>query len=405
MKSLTRLLPIAAIAAIAAGLGLAPITAVAQSETGASVAPVSAAPAISVTPVTTNLLRDRVFASGMIAPVEQISVAPLVEGQQIETLLADVGDSVAAGQVLATLADDALVLQRQQLEASKITTQASIAQAEASLSDSHAMADEAVRVRDRTQSLRREGTVSQAAADQATSAATSALARVSASEQGLAAARGQALLVEAQLSDIALRIERTQIKAPVAGVVTARNAQIGAIASAAGQPMFVLIRDGLLELQADVAEQDILKLAPGQHVTLRAVGLDRQLSGVVRLVDPTVEATTRLGRVRIALDTPEAVRSGLFAEAEILVREASGLTVPVSAVASSSTSKQSVLRVDATGVVTKVDVETGIRDGGLIEILSGLNEGDLLVARAGAFVRPGDKINPVLATPTAAASN
>jgi HlyD family secretion protein len=402
MKSLARLLPIAA---IAAGLATAALPLFAQSEAAAPASAVSAAPAISVTPVVTSLLRDRVYASGMIAPVEQISVAPLVEGQQIETLLADVGDTVSAGQVIATLADDALVLQRQQLEASKITTQASIAQAEASLSDSRAMADEAVRVSDRTQSLRREGTVSQAAADQAASAATSALARVSAAEQGLAAARGQSLLVEAQLSDIALRIERTQIKAPVAGVITARNAQIGAIASAAGQPMFVLIRDGLLELRADVAEQDVLKLATGQPVTLRAVGLDRQLTGVVRLVDPTVEATTRLGRVRIALDTPEAVRSGLFAEAEILVHETQGLSAPVSAVASDTAGHQSVLRVDDSGVVTKIDVETGIRDGGMIEILSGLAEGDLLVARAGAFVRPGDKINPVQAAPTAPASN
>lgn len=395
--SFVRLLSLATLIAATSTSALAETTPPAQ--------PVNSAPAITVVAVTLAPLSDRIYASGMIAPVEQIAVAPLVEGQQIEALLADVGDYVEAGQVLAQLAQDALILQRTQLEASQISAQASIAQAEASLSDARSTAEEAVRVRDRSEALRREGTVSQAAADQSAAAAFSALSRVTAAEQGLAATRAQTLLVAAQLADIQLRIERTQIKAPVAGIVTDRNAQIGAIASAAGPAMFVLIRDGLLELQADVAEQDVLKLVVGQTVTMRAVGLADNLTGTVRLVEPTVGATTRLGRVRIALDTPEAVRAGLFAEAEIIASQTEGLTAPVSAVNSDAAGSQTVLRVNAEGVVETVSVVTGIRDGGMIEILSGLAEGDLLVARAGAFVRPGDRINPVLADAAAAPKN
>ncbi len=63
----------------------------------------------------------------------------------------------------------------------------------------------------------------------------------------------------------------------------------------------------------------------------------------------------------------------------------------------------SVLRVDAEGRVARVEVETGIHDDGLIEIVSGLDAGDRVVSRAGAFVRPGDRINPVPADPLAAA--
>jgi HlyD family secretion protein len=110
----------------------------------------------------------------------------------------------------------------------------------------------------------------------------------------------------------------------------------------------------------------------------------------VRLVEPSVDAATRLGRVRIALDDPAAVRDGMFGEAEIIIAERAAPAVPVTAI----DAEGNVLRVDE-GVVHRVPVTSGIRDGGLVEIREGLGTGDLLVARAGAFVREGDRINPV----------
>jgi HlyD family secretion protein len=177
----------------------------------------------------------------------------------------------------------------------------------------------------------------------------------------------------------------------VAGIVTARSARIGAIASAAGgSPMFTLIRDGALEMNADVSEEDLLRLAPGQPATVRVTGLGRPITGRVRLVEPSVDPATRLGRIRIALDEPGAVRDGMFGEAEIVVAERAGPAAPVTAVASDG----SVLMVED-GVVRRVTVTPGIRDGALVEIRSGLVAGATLVARAGAFVHEGDRINPV----------
>lgn len=367
----------------------------------APAAPTATAPAITVATAVTAELSDRVYASGRIAPVEEVAVAPQIEGQRIETLLVDLGDWVEQGQVMAELADETLILQRSQLQASQQSALAALAQAEAQLAVAQATADEAVRVRDRTQTLRAEGTSSQAALDQAGAAASSALAQVTATEQAIAAARAQVDLAALQLENVEINIQRTRITAPVAGLVSARNAQVGAIASAAGQPMFVLIRDGALELQADLAEQDVLRVMAGQEASLRPVGATVPLSGHVRLVDPTVDATTRLGRVRIAIDDSSQVRSGLFAEAEILIARRSGVALPVTAVQTPADGAARALRVDADGIVSEVEVVTGIRDGALIEIVSGLVEGDTVVARAGAFVRPGDHITPV---PAAAAA-
>ncbi|WP_343081615.1 efflux RND transporter periplasmic adaptor subunit [Ostreiculturibacter nitratireducens] len=366
-------------------------------------APAAALPAITVSTVERAVLRDRVLASGLIGPVERISVQPRIEGQAIEELFVEVGDTVAAGEVLARLSETALTLRKSQLTAQRAGAEAAIAQAEAQLVEAEAAADEAIRVRDRTLALQAQGTASQAAADQAAAAATSAVARVTVARQGRAAAEAQLALAEAQIADVELQLQRTQVTAPVAGEVVERNATVGAIASAAGQPMFVIIRDGLLELRADIAEQDVLRLAPGQTALMRLVGSAEPLPGTVRLVEPTVDPATRLGRVRISIEDTDKVRSGMFAEAEILVDESDSIAVPVSAVGRDG-GIESALRV-TDGQVARVPVETGIRDGGMVEITSGLDEGDLVVTRAGAFVRDGDRINPVPANGEPVASN
>jgi HlyD family secretion protein len=350
-------------------------------------------PAITVSTVSTRKLQDLVLASGMIAPVEQVQVAPLIEGQPIEALLADVGDHVVAGQVLARLSTSTLELQKAQLDASYASAMAQIAQGEAQLVDANAAADEARRVADRTAALRKNGSSSQAAADQSQAAATSANARVAVATQGLASARAQVALVQAQLDNVALQLSRAEVRAPVDGEITARNAQIGAIASAAGQPMFSMIRDGALELRADIAEADLTRLSPGLPATLSFVGSTASQTGTIRLIEPTIDVATRLGRARISLPDSASVRSGMFAEAAILVTERDTTAVPVSAIGASGNQPTVMLVKD--GVAHLQAVQTGIRDGGWVEILAGVVPGDTVVTRAGAFVRNGDHIHPV----------
>lgn len=356
-------------------------------------APASMLPAITVSTVTLHDLSDRIIVSGLVGPIETVQVQPLIEGQPIESLLADVGDAVAAGQVLATLSNTSLDLQASQFKASLAAARASIAQAEASVIEAQANADEATRSATRSASLKQQGNVSQAAYDQAQATSLTANARVMVAQQLRESALAQVALVEAQLANVALQQSRTQVVAPVAGAVTARNAQVGAIASAAGQPMFTLIRNGALELRADVAEGDLVRLGVGQKATLTFAGAIGVLNGTVRLVEPTIDATTRLGRARITIDDPATVRAGMFVQAEVLAAERNTLAVPVSAVGASGT-QATVMRVKS-GVVEQVFVTTGIRQDMWVEITDGLSNGDLVVTKAGAFVRDGDQINPV----------
>ena len=350
-------------------------------------------PAITVSTVTTRTLSDRVLITGLIGPVEQVLVAPLVEGQPIEALLADVGDKVAAGQVLARLSRSTLELQRSQLVAGLAAAKATIAQAKAQMIDAQSSSDQAERVRARTEILKAQGAATQAALDQALSLAISASARLSVATQSHEAARAQAALSEAQLANLDLQLSRTAVVAPVAGEITQRNAQIGAIASAAGQPMFTLIRDGALELRADVAESDLIRLSPGQRVALITAGSSTPFAGTIRLVEPTIDTVTRMGRARITFNPSPNIRSGMFVEGSVLVTEHSAPSIPVTAV--SATSEGNVVMKVTDGVVSREIITTGIRDSGWVEVLSGLLPGDTIVTKAGAFVHDGDHIAPM----------
>ncbi len=355
-------------------------------------------PAITVSVVGTQVLRDEIIASGLVTPIEQVNVAPLIEGQQIEELLADVGDKVTAGQVLARLSRSSLELQKSQLNASLASARATIAQAEAQLTQAQSAADEAQRTNDRTLKLRAAGNASQAAADKTAAAAISATAQLAVATQSLEATKANLALVEAQIENVDLQLSRTEVKAPFAGEITARNATLGGIASAAGQPMFVLMRDSALELRADISEGDLLRVLPGQPALLTLSSSPEPIAGTVRLVEPTIDSATRLGRIRIAFDDSTQVRSGMFVEATILVAERAAIAVPLTALGSSQ-GKPSVMLIED-GVAKRQTVKTGIRDGGWVEISEGLAEGQSVVTKAGSFVRDGDKINPIAETGT-----
>ncbi len=117
---------------LALALALPPAAALAEAAEPAA-APAPVLPAIAVSTVGSRTMTDRIIATGLVAAVEEVRVQPLIEGQPIEALLADVGDSVQTGQVLAVLSRASLDLQRSQSLASLAASRATIAQAEAQL--------------------------------------------------------------------------------------------------------------------------------------------------------------------------------------------------------------------------------------------------------------------------------
>ncbi|MBB4276844.1 efflux RND transporter periplasmic adaptor subunit [Rhizobium mongolense] len=356
-------------------------------------------PAIVVTTAKMRTLVDRVVATGTVKPVEEVYIQPQVEGLSIRALNADVGDKVAADSTLATLNDDALHLQKSQMVATKAKGEATLAQLRAQLVEAEANAEQARQQQARAQEMGKKGTVSTATVEQADAAAASANARVNSAEQAIEVAQADLKVVDSQIADTDLRLARTDVRTPVAGTVSAKNAKVGAIALGSGEPLFTVIRDNDIELVAEVGESDIIKIEPGQKATISLAGSRDKLTGSVRLVSPTVDPTTRLGFVHILIDDDSKARSGMYGSAEIIMKTADNVALPLSAVLTSS--EGSSARKVEDGVVKFAEVETGIQDGAYIEIVKGLKDGEEVVAKAGAYVRDGDRITPVREKPAA----
>jgi HlyD family secretion protein len=152
-------------------------------------------------------------------------------------------------------------------------------------------------------------------------------------------------------------------------------------------------------LKADVAEGDLLKLKAGQVVHMSVAGTSTKVDGKVRSIDPVIDATTRLGTVKIIVDDPAVARIGMYASAEIIISERKVLSLPLTAVNAEKNGIY-VRKVDK-DVVTLTKVVTGVQDGDYVEISSGLALNDVVVEKAGAYVRDGDRITPVFPQKTA----
>jgi multidrug efflux pump subunit AcrA (membrane-fusion protein) len=159
-----------------------------------------------------------------------------------------------------------------------------------------------------------------------------------------------------------------------------------------GDPLFTIFTGGSLELAAEVLETSLGEIEPGDGGTVEVAGIG-PLVGVVRLVSPTVDPTTRLGEVRITLENHQGLRSGLFASGVIETERRLGLTVPLSAILSDA--EGDYVQVVEDGVVARRPVTPGLVWQGQREIVTGLAEGETVIARSGAFFRDGDRVRPI----------
>ncbi|WP_437365364.1 efflux RND transporter periplasmic adaptor subunit [Inquilinus limosus] len=350
-------------------------------------------PSIVVAEAVERRIGDHVLATGSIEAVDEIHVSPLVDGLPIRTLNADIGDRVEQGSTLAVLDDDALLLEKSRLEAGVAKAEAALTQFQAQLVEARANSEEATSVAHRAELLSANKTVSRAEVDRLKALATASGARLRSAEQSLSIAAADIRLARAQRDDIDLRLARTAVKAPVGGVISARNAKVGGVVAGSGLPLYTIIRDGLIEMKAEVAEADLIKLAVGQSAAVRLVGSSTTVQGKIRMVRPTVDPRTRLGTVHITLADTAKARAGMYASATIIAEEKQAVVLPRTSVTSAH--GISTVRKVENGVVRLVPVTVGIQDGSFVEILSGLEAGEQAVAKAGALVRDGDRIIPV----------
>jgi len=185
------------------------------------------------------------------------------------------------------------------------------------------------------------------------------------------------------------------VTAPVTGIVSSSTAVIGALASAKGEALFSIIARSEFDLIGLVPTEDIAKLQVNQPSSIAVIGTGN-VDGKVRKIAPTVEPNSQLGQVFIAITANNTGRR-LFVNASgralIKTGQSCNVAVPLTAVQYGSAG--TVVQVVRRQRIETHRVETGLISGGMIEIREGLNEGDDIVARAGALLREGDPVRPV----------
>jgi HlyD family secretion protein len=211
-------------------------------------------------------------------------------------------------------------------------------------------------------------------------------------ESGKSVTAGQALARLAAPGDSAGSL--TTINAPIAGIILAAPTVIGETASARGDPLFRILGAGDLDLLADVPAKEASRLAVGQVARIKVAGVN-ELPGKVRLVSTTVDPSTQLGKAHIAPEHNSLLRVGAFARATITVGQACGVAVPLSALLFGPDG--SVVQTIRDDRVETRRVTVGLYAQNDAQIREGLTEGDMIVVRAGAFLRDGDRVQTVAA--------
>ena len=320
---------------------------------------------VTVTSPQSGSLTQKITANGSLAAWQEAIIGAEANGLKITEVRVNVGDRVQRGDVLAVLQAD--------------TLRAELAQAEAALAEANASAQEAKAQYDRARNLQQQGFFSNAQLSQTLAAEASAQARV------------QSARAMVQLQTV--RLSQTQVRAPDAGVISARQATVGSVVGA-GTELFRLIRQGRIEWRAEVTATEIGRIRVGAPVQVKAAS-GQMLQGKVRMVSPSVDAQTRNAIVYV--DLPAATgsaRAGMYAQGEIALGQSQAITVPQTAVVVRDGFSY-VYTVGADQKVSQLKVQTGRQSGDRVEVLSGLKADALVVASGGAFLNHGDTVRVV----------
>lgn len=202
---------------------------------------------------------------------------------------------------------------------------------------------------------------------------------------------GQAL---ARLTD---GTNSVNVTAPVAGMVSASTAIVGAPASGKGEALFSIIVKSEYDLVGMVPTRDITRLKADQTARIKISGAG-ELDGKVRRIAPTIEPNSQLGQVFVAIGASRKLLVNSSGRAQIKTGQSCGVAVPLTAILYSTAG--TVVQVVRGGRVETRRVETGLMSAGQVEIRDGVAEGDIVVARAGALLREGDPVRPVGDTAT-----
>ena len=309
-------------------------------------------------------------ADGTINAKDIASVSAKVSGVAIERVLVEEGDRVRAGQVLAMFDTDAMEQQVLQAEAD-------VAEAEATLANASADAARVLPLID-------IDAISKQEADRYRTSEVRARAALQASK--------------ARLSNQRLTLDNATVVAPVSGIISDKMIEVGQVAG--GDPLFTIIKDGILEWRAELDPKLIGDINIGTPVRVALPG-DDSVMGQVSRIAPTADNNRQI-TIYASLAANSKIRAGMYQTGEFLLGSASTQTIPNSAIVSNDGYDYVMLVTDLTttdgqsmGRIKQQRVTLGERLGENVTVLEPLPSDSHIVKQGGSFLNDGDLVRIV----------
>ena len=380
---------------------------------------------VTIEEVSKRTIKETVSASGRIFPEVEVKISSDVSGEIVK-LLVEEGDSVVTGQILAKIDPEAYVSavergrasldnQKAQVAISKSQKQNNIAQKEQII----ASLENATQVHARNTKLKDEGVISEVEFQQSLSNLRALEANIKAAEAGIAsseesinAAQFQVKSSEAALKELTTNLNRTTIRAPQSGIISSLSVEqgervVGTI-QMTGTEMMRIANLNTMEVQVEVSENDILKVAVGDSVNVEVDAyVDKIFKGVVSEIANSAANTNTAGTTSLNTDqvtnfivkaridrgsyssmsgpnSKYPFRPGMSASVDIFTNSAEDvLSIPIQAVTVREDDKkkiQEVVFVYEADTARMIPVATGIQDDDYIQVLSGLDLGQVIVS-------------------------
>jgi RND family efflux transporter MFP subunit len=335
------------------------------SQGAAGAVPLVSAHAPGLTAVTAT-----VSFTGAIYARYDLPIGTEGETGRITAVYVEAGAHVRKGEVLARLDDSILKPQVVRLAASLDEARANAELAEAEYA--------------RAEAVKSAGALSAEDIQKRRAAAATAAAEVK--------------VAAAQLDEYQARLSHSEVRAPADGIVLTRSAEVGQIATPGGTALFRLAKGAEMEMRGQVAEQDMPSLAIGQAAAIHLTGIDKPFRGRVRLLGAIIDPQTRLGEIRVALDSDPELRPGAFARGDVVVGRGQRPVLPQTAVLSDEQGAF-VYIVDANHEIERRAVQISDTTADGVVIGRGLTGREQVVMTAAAFLRPGERVTVAPSAP------
>jgi RND family efflux transporter MFP subunit len=360
----------------------------------------SAAPAAVATVIRAPLSNTLVVA-GEFLPFQEVELHAKVAGY-IKHIGVDIGDKVRAGQVLATLDIPEITAQVQGADAGVRQTQEQITRAKSEVLRAQANYEAVHSAAQRLQqaSDARPGLIAQQELDDALAKDRAGAAQVDAAKSAYSATQEQLGVSQADRQHYSSMADYSRITAPFSGVVTWRYADTGSLiqagtSNAGSAPVVKVAEVDVLRLRLPVPESLAAFVKIGDSASVHVGATGQTFSGTVTRNTGALDSSTRSMQVEIDVANKDGkLTPGMYADVTLNIQRAGdALVVPVQAVDRSG-SQSFVMLVDSTNHVQKRQVQIGVSTADCVEILGGVQQGDLVIVANLSSFQQGEAVEP-----------